>query len=516
MPSTGIASPVSNYYNKDKVRRSLGHFVLGKAGGAVVGLLTLLLMVRVLSVADYGLYVALVGYLEVFNVLSSFGLNALSERLVPEARNSGDEARLRKLIGRLVWMRAALVLVCCLAAGLFIATVGPQLGLAQHVQALLIFQLVVGFETLARYIESIFDSMLLQGRAQLSLISRTAMRLACLVSVWFTSGGMELTEWLWLEALAYGTGLAITLALLAKTLIALPKCADARTMMSTSVRASFQIYISQALGALVSIDVVKILVLRLASAEAAGVFGFCASLAWMVQRYLPSYLLVGMLRPLIVAAVVAGPSGAERLRVMTSIMLKVNSLLIGGLAVLVAVAGNQIVEAMTGGKFSDAGPLFLVMLVFVWTNSIRAILGHVALAYGQGAIMISAQLMAAMVLLLSILGISGQFGILGFGLSLVLMNLSWVLFAGIQMSRREQFPVVIEARLLNSLLFGAISAIFGRLLAVSLNMGPGATIVVAALAALSAYLILSIAFRSFSTKERDMINGILPRRVFIF
>lgn len=505
-----------NYYSKDKVRRSLKHFVVGKAGGALVGLLTLLLTVRVLSVSDYGLYVALVGYLEIFNVISSFGLNVLSERLVPELRASGHEAKLRSLIAQLVRIRALLLTLSSSLVVLVIWLMGDQLDIGNVLPAVLVYQLVVSFETLARFCESIFDSLLQQGNAQASLLSRTALRLLFLAGVWVTTGHIDLVQWLWLEVLAYGCGLLITLFLTHRTLRRLPRPEEGVAGLRPALRSSIQIYLSQVLGVLVGIDAVKILVLRTSSAEVAAVFGFCASLAWMVQRYLPSYLLVGMVRPLVVAAVAAGKEGSDRLRAIVSIMLKINLLLVGCLVVLMAGAGDVAVNLLSGGKFNSAGALVLLLLIYVWSNSVRALVGYLAMAHGHGASMLWGQVAGALALLIVAVAALGAAGVYAYGAALIAMNATWIALVATRLNLGGQWPALRLQGFVRSVaaltFFSLVASIGGHW------VSPLGTywVIASASVFLLAYLTGSAVFRAFDPDERRMINNMLPKRIFVF
>ena len=506
---------MSNYYNKEKLRRSLGHFVLGKASGALVGVATLLLLVRVLTVADYGLYVALVAYLEIFNVVSHVGLGVLSERLVPEVRASGDEARLRRLIQRLLLLRTAVVLAFSLAAAGLAVLLAPRLGLAHQVTALLLFQAVVAFETVARYCETIFDSLLMQGLAQLSLVSRTSLRLALLAWVWLGPGQVDLSFWFLCEALSYGTGLAITLGLMRRAVAGLPRTHTGPVGIRAVLRPSMQIYASQVLGAFVGIDTVKILVWRSASAEAAAVFGFSASLAWMVQRYLPSYLLVGMVRPLIVAAAAAGREGASRLAMLVSIMLKINLLLVGALVLVMLTVGDLILGFMSAGKFASATPLVVCLLLFVLSNSVRAIYSHVAMARGRGGAMLSAQVAAAAALLVGgalQAGLGPTTGSAGFALALILMNATWCAVVLRALHQAGELPALHLRPLLALAAVCAALALAGAAAIHRVGADTALLQMLVGICVLFFYFAAALPIRLFDAGERGVIINMLPNR----
>jgi O-antigen/teichoic acid export membrane protein len=88
----------TNHYGASNLKRSLGHFVIGKSLGGAIGICWLLLLVRSLPAVEYGIYVGFVAYLELFNLLSNLGLSPISERYIPQYRAANDEPHLKKLI----------------------------------------------------------------------------------------------------------------------------------------------------------------------------------------------------------------------------------------------------------------------------------------------------------------------------------------------------------------------------------------------------------------------------------
>lgn len=493
----GQASVVSDYYSKQAVRRSLVHFGFGKAAGAVVGLLTLLLIVRVLPVEDYGLYVALVGYLEIFNVVSSFGLAAMSEKLIPELRSRGDEVVLAAVIRRLVFLRVMAVgLASLLAVSVVLLLHGPmQLGGLTTV--LLLFQMVVAFETVARFCETIFDSLLLQGLAQISLLCRTVVRLVLLAVVWQQGSHIALRDWLPYEAAAYGVGVVVSVFLLLRRVPRASPGATAGEGLRGHWGMAGNVYASQVIASLVGIDVVKIVVWKTAPSVEAAAFGFCASLAWMVQRYLPSYLLVGMVRPIIVAAVAAGAAGFDRLRHVLAILLKTNLLLMASFGVVLCAAGDPVGSLLSGGKFTETRELLLVMLLFVLSNSIRAVYAHVALAHGMGSTMLRAQIFGAAMLLAGMLLAHSRGEGAGYAAALVLMNVGWCATVLVRLRREGVvYPVGAPA--------------MGRVAFVAAGMG-------VAMAALAAHFAMSDAWKALAVGGAGAVAfGLLAMALGLF
>jgi len=504
------------HYGVDNVRRSLKHFALGKGVGGIIGVCWLLLLVRTLSTIDYGIYVGFVAYLELFSLLSNLGLAPISDRFVPEYRARNDEPRLRALIFKLVSLR---VLVVCLIAALMATlaqSLAPLLGFGIAPQAFAIFHIVVVAESIARFVETIFESLLLQGRSQVSLFLRTGSRLVLvLITLKLHPGDtLELVHLVVLEAFAYSGGLVITLGLLWRTQSRL------RTALNTSVPLlpllpllafAAPIYGAQIVGSLIGVDFIKLLVLRTTGPAAAAIFGFCASVVSMLQRYLPSYLLVGMVRPLIISAA-SDPAGGPRINRIVSGILKLNAMIIGCAISIFLSIGDQLITLLSGGKFSSGEGYLGILLLFTLSQTLRAIYGHMALAHGQGRAMLFGQLTGVFVLALGALG-SLAIGLYGYCVALVVIEL--VAFKWIQLTliALGQAPVIPLRSLGKIAVLTALGWTIGTgLESIVPHTWPVAQqVAVTTIAVCLFFLIFGNATRVFTQEEINSVTRLLPK-----
>lgn len=503
----------SDHYGHSNLRRSLGHFVLGKGAGAIIGICWLLLLVRALPASEYGVYVGLVAYLELFNLLSNFGLSPISERFVPQYRASNDEPRLRVLILKIVSIRILLVCLLATAMSLLAAQLSHLLGFSISPQIFALFHLVVAAESIARFIETIFDSLLLQGRSQISLFSRTGIRLSLLLIALAHGEVVDLSYLVGLEATAYGAGVAITLALLWRTQRGLETQGENSVPLAPLFRFAAPIYGSQIIGSLIGIDIVKLLVLKTTGPEASAIFGFCASLAWMLQRYLPSFLLVGMLRPLIVSAA-TDPNNTGRLQKIVSIILKLNAILIGCALAISLSVGDQLIVMLSGGNFSSGGNYFSIFLLFTLSQTLRTTYGHVALARGCGRAMLLGQLLGASVLLLGILG-SLAIGLYAYSIALLLIDLAWFSCVRRGLLSHGGAPVVPWSALFKISTMVALGCLGGAWLDSELPSQLTTTLQVFFVSVLVCllYMAMGITLQPLSLDERASIKRLLPRKV---
>lgn len=505
-----------NHYDNSNLRRSLTHFALGKGLGAIIGVFWLLLLVRALTASDYGIYVGFVAYLELFNLLSNLGLTPISERFVPEHRLRNDEPRLRALILKLVSLRILVVFVFATVMAMLAHWTAPLLGFSVSSHAFALFHIVVAVESITRYIETIFDSLLLQGRAQISLFSRTGIRLTLLLLALEYGGSLNLEHWVTLETIAYLCGFVITLCLLWYTLTRLKYERHISINLLPLLAFAAPIFGSQIIGSLIGVDVVKLLALKTAGAEASAIFGFCASLAWMLQRYLPSFLLVGMVRPLIIASA-NDPVGGARLQRIVSVILKLNAMLIGYALSVSLTLGDQLISVLSGGKFSSGGVYLSLFLLFTLSQTLRATYGHVALARGKGHAMLMGQLAGTVVLTLGVLG-SLKFGLYAYSAALVSIDLVWFKLVHRSLVASGQAPFIPWSSLAKILFLTISGWVVGTLFGYFIPVTWAVWKHVAVVSIVAGFIFAGVGavIRPFTREERDSVNRMLPRSFFVW
>lgn len=505
-----------DHYSSSKIRKSLAHFALGKGVGAIIGILWLLIFVRVLSAGEYGIYVGFYAYLELFIMFSNLGLTPIAERFVPEFRTQNNEPKLRNLILKLVSLRIITVLILATGMSMLAQWTAPMLGFTVAPHIFIMFHIIVAIESISRYVEAIFDSLLLQGRTQISVFLRTGFRLIVLITVLAFGQSITLGYWINLEAMAIGASLAITLGLFWFTLSGLNYAKHVSVKVLPLLTFAAPFFGSQILGTIIGLSVVQLLVLKTVGAEASAVFSFCVSLATMLQRYLPSYLLVGMVRPLIISSA-NDVNGDIRLQRIISIVLKLNAVLVGFALSISLTVGDQLVSLLSGGKFLSGGIYLNLFLIFILTQTLRAIYGHVALAKGIGRAILAGHLAGLVVLGLGVIA-SYKFGLYAYNAALIAIDLVWfglVQRALLQMGKAPAIAWQGFGKILLLTLAGwglglFFDSVFFKSMADWLQITFISCISILIFAGLGAII------KPFGMDEQNSINRMLPRRLFIW
>lgn len=511
-----IENSSTDAYSAVRVRRSLVHFFVGKSASAVVGFVLLLALVRVLEREEYGLYIVLLAALEIIPLASSLGVYPAVNRYSPQLRSTGSGRALARLIAATsIWRLVTLAAACSVYAH-----VAPQLATALgFVTAGPIFALyawVILFEGLARFFDVVFESLLMQGVTQISVLLRNGLRLAGL-SVLASLGPVGLHDWVVIEIIASVSAcvLAIWLVFRHTHAVARSQPGELAVLSLARIKAyATPAYLAQLVGVMQGPDVVKLLMAKLAGAVQTGAFGFAAAVGGMLQRYLPVFLLIGMVRPLFVSQH-ARDANAPRLVELANLVFKLNVFMLAPATMLLAAAGGQIASLLSGGKFPEAGSYLVAFALLLVAQTLHTVLGLIALAVEEGRGNLRGTLFGLGGLAVGLAGYPA-YGPLALCGGLIVSELIW---CGVMQAALRRHGVYFALDWMGMLKLWGLAGVVS-LPAWMLHADAGQASVMSLIASIVLmvllYLGMARALRPFSEAERGLINRALPHPVFIW
>lgn len=501
-------------------KKSLSHFAIGKVLAVLIGIATLLLLVRSLSRDHYGTYITLFAAFEILQLAASPGAYAIAFRYLPELRPAGGGVGLRALVGRITAYRVATLLLCGTAIFVAAPALAELAGATYTPTVLRLFALLLCFEGTARFVDVQFESLLQQGRAQASALLRNGTKLLSLLLV----GGagqheVQLELWLSIEVATSALGALVSCGLILQYGAARARESVAQTLhmpaMARQMRFSIPTYFSQVLYLLTGTEMVKLLVSRLLGAQAIAAFGFASALSATIQKYLPSYLLIGWVRPLFITARSGGKSTAELVQ-LAGTVIKINVLMLAPIAAALLVGGEPLLALLSGGRMADSIGYLYFFVFLLLIQSIRAVISLLGFTMEIG----SGGLVATLVSVVGIgLGVAGypSYGVWALCGGLVVSELSWgaVMVGYLKASGMAfRLPLLSLAKFAAAVAFTAAAL---RALGLATVAGGSASGLLAALIAAGLLCLgLCAAMRPFSGDERSLINKLLPVKVFVW
>lgn len=394
-------------YAGERVKRGLWHFMLGKGVSSVAGFAAMVLVVRGLTIDEFAAYSVLVALVEVFTAVSGLGLSHVVLRYVPELFNRARLVVLSKLMRVVLVLRTSVLVVALAAAALVSDRLAGWLGLENHLAALQLFLLVVGLRTTSHFLSQVMDSTLHQGISQIAFSSAAVLR--CAGMAWLIqTGHPSLLDVIALEATCDALACVILLFGLARLLAVKNGAATEPTddWLKANTKQLSRFAMTAYLQHLATLpfggNTNRLVGGVLFGERMMAGFGFALSLYDYVKRYLPTQLLVGVIRPVIVARYTAD-GNFQRVAMLCEKSFQVNLSLLLIITTPLIVAGTEILSTISAGKYGqDSAWILLALMALLALETRRVLLEVQAQTVERYDLMIRSNLLLSSSVLLGI------------------------------------------------------------------------------------------------------------------
>jgi len=358
-------------YGRDRVVRGLLHFLLGKGISSIAGFLGIVLVIRLLPVDQFASYSVLVALVETLTAVSGLGLAHALLRYVPELYAQHYQQALRRYVGGSVLLRSGVLLLATLLAFLWSNHLAPLIGLGDEIGPFRLFLLLVFVRSTSQFLSQILESTLHQANAQFAFSLSAVTRLAGML---YLSNGhdVRLLDVIWVEVASDVLGLLVMLYGVLHMLrqgaegSAIP--ADDAHWLRRHLRQIGRFALAGYAQHLAILpyggNTNRLVGGRMLADVAMASYGFAQSLYEYVKRYLPAQLLVGLIRPVVVARYAQQRNFADAARISGKV-LQINMLCIGAAFVGLAVGGPEAIKWMSAGKYGTEVAVILLALFVV-------------------------------------------------------------------------------------------------------------------------------------------------------
>lgn len=374
-PANPPGKPGNDNYGAAKLRRALLHFLGGRAVQALARAALLLLVVRLLAPEDYGAYMLAIGVAEMLLQTFSFGILPVGQRFLPQLVDSASARDVRRFM---VGISLVQLTVLCAVASLCWAywdDVLPLVGFdAAQIErsrpAVWLLILIPAF----RFVADLLEALLAQGRAQMARVFMPLGRLAGICVLLLLGTEISLERILWIDGAVTLFCLLLAWVFMVRTLGQLntpdvPQPLPVRAML----RHAWHMSAVDFLGSASAPGAMRVVLAGTLGIAESGLFAFLQSLSRLVSRYLPSVLLRGLVRPMMISRI-GREHGTQLMERGAALLRKTNLLVIAGGAMVIFFGGDRIVGIASGGRFPDAGDTLLLMLLVLAISSQRLVL----------------------------------------------------------------------------------------------------------------------------------------------
>jgi O-antigen/teichoic acid export membrane protein len=502
-------------YSGSAVKRSAGHFLIGKAVSALLTFTILLWLVRLLNVPEYAAYITLVASLDIVLAVASIGLPWIEARYLPEFRLHAPKAILIRFLLQLIQCQICVLILVAVSVWLCLDWLLLKMDMQPYLQATQIYVWMLVIDGIGRRLrDSILSSLLLQKLAQTNLVIRNLLFIIALGALVYTQE-VNLLYVVSAELLAATVSVLLSLIGLWRHLkiIEINETPDwIIPKWSQMWGVARNMYFSSMISQVYSSQVFTLIIRSSLGTEATAVFGFLRNLYMQVMNYLPASLLFGLIRPKLVASYV-GNGGIAELTRNANIVGKLSLFVLMPLLVFTCLTSEQLIAQLSGGKFLHTGYYLAGLLCALVPLSQRQILETVAVVTGNSYLCNYAAL-------LGILTLPITYGLIQIGFSLwapiIAVILGNVIFCstilrGVAKKTAYHADFSGFCRMLLSALLGYL---IGVLLFLPIQGWLG--LIVVAIMACSAFLLAAAIIKPFSESERLRINQLIKRNLFIW
>jgi O-antigen/teichoic acid export membrane protein len=381
-------------YSGPQTRRNLVAFLVGKVPTAVLTACVLGLSARLLPAAEFGHYVVAMALVELVLGLSSFGLDWILLRFLPEYRLHGDRRSLARLVGGVAACRV-LLLAAIAAAWLAVSGLRPASLPAALAIPLALLLVVEGGMRVLR--DNTLEALALQSRMQAVTVLRGAILLAVLVAV---GRGADARILLLAELAASAGALLLAAACCAAALRQQPAAAAPgwQAPRPAQLRAvALHNYASGIVEYLYSPSCLILLLARSQAPETLAGLGFALRLTDIIRNYLPGMVVFSVVRARMLGAY-AGNRDYGELQRWAHFVFKVCALSLLPVLAVAIVYGDLVLRLASGGRFGDYHALFAVLCGWLVLRLHRLILNVVCNAIGLMGLWAQASLLSLLVL----------------------------------------------------------------------------------------------------------------------
>ncbi len=389
-------------YSAAALKRSAMHFLTGKIISGILTLVVILLLVRILTVDEYGVYVILVAGMELVLAITSFGLSWVLARYLPDFLLHASGKILIQFVWKLIAQIAFFLVAGILLLLLLLSWLLSFMELIPYSDAVKLYLLVMLFEGLGRNIqENVLNPLLQQGWVQISLVARN-LAILMLLGIMTDLGTVDLLHVVMVEIVASALGSMVAVYGLVRYLYmnrSLPGKGNWQPPASSEMwRIARHMYFSQLLSLSYSPQAFMFFIQHYLGVEATALFGFLRNLFGQILRYLPATLFFSLIRPKLVASYVGTGGNMSEVAFAANLVGKLSLFFLMPLLVFSCFTGDVLLNLLSADKFNQAGSYLVGLLLALIPLSQRQILGTLVVVSNKSYISFWGSLISILVL----------------------------------------------------------------------------------------------------------------------
>lgn len=467
-------------------------------------------IVRHLSLDDYGTYSLLLAMMMYIGLFSSLGLPNIFKRFIPQWQHQGEQGNLIHLIKNGLLARAGLILLLSLMTLIFSSTLTTFFHIEINTKLFAFFAFGILFFLEAQLMGLVLTSLFLHRYFALAQVLYALVRTALVYTL--IEAGWQLKGLLIGEVLGYAILVAAQIFFFNRCYYAerrhlKPNNFPFKRIKKYAGYAYFNEMGEQILDVSTDIMIISIFL----GPAMAALYAFATSTIKFIARWMPHRLLIDVITPAFYRRFSEGEDPAD-LQWMFTVILKMVFFFFVPFCIVILINGDALIRFVYDPKYLDALRVMQIVVVFRLFNAVNMPMGLVVQALEKVEIHFHSKIFSVYNLLGNLL-VVGRYGIIG----VALVTSTAVLFKNIftYIKIRKHIALTVPGTAILKILFNA-----GLTALLLMVMHPQVTgvssFVISCLVGAAFYLGLSIIIKPFSARERETINKIIGKNLFLF
>lgn len=491
------------------IRKNTPYVLFERAVGATVSFLTTVFIIRSLSIEAFGIYSVLLSVMLYVGLFSSLGLPSLFQRFIPEFFQNNEIGKLKQLVGKgLLWRFLAGASLIIILLG-FSAPLGRLFRIAGALEYLKLFALAIIF-----YLETQLQGTVLTSVfrhrwyaiAQVSYIVLRAGILFVLIGLGFGLQGLLVGE-----TIAYSILFLVQRTFYRRFLAFCPTDAGVELPFRRLLKFGGFTFLNET-GAQVLSDSTDVFVIAAVLGPAAvGTYAFATRVMTLATHILPQFAFINVIRPAFFTMHVQDDAPGQ-INARFNFLVKLIALFSVPLILAIFILGDKMIIHIFDPKYLSSLTVLWIVAGFTVFNFFFEPIGLVLQSIEKVEILFYSKIFAVYNLATSILWVE-PYGIVGVAVS----TGTAVLFKNIfcYFLAKKHVRLRIDFRGIGIIIVNGLT-MAGILMLTRPWANSLAAFISISLLGLGVYIAMGAVNRAFSKAERDFINRILPKPVFIF
>lgn len=412
-------------YSKQRARRAVFHTLALRPPGQIATVVGYVLLVRLLSEAEYGIYNLFYALLPLLASGASFGLEHTLRRYQPEYLKAGEHRLADLLVRRIGLLRLASTAAVLGLVYAFWADLAPIFKIEDYRSLFLLFAVIALTYFQCSILTIALSSHLLQKHSMGVQAAFAVLKAVAYAAVGY-GWGLDLRLVFWIDLAAY-------LVLYAGMKYYYVTCAERSRGAQEGLPRSERwrlfkygfFYNFNDAGTLpLQTRTDNFFIVYYLDPVAVGAYSFATRLSTMIYRVTPLKFLESVVRPLFFS--LDYRANAERVKSYFTLLMNASLLFMVPIALFVACFHRPLVDVVFAGRFLEYSPLLTIVFAFAALNAIDVPVTLVAQLKEKAHVLLASKIfglynIAGLVVLIPMLGIAGA--MLASGSAVLMKNL---------------------------------------------------------------------------------------------